>query len=379
MNAVSMPVVQAVNGGMQGMPGQQPAMAIGSDAFAMLLQQLFGGENGEGAAVDGLMEMFGQIANNSEEEGTELASQMMAELMAGNGVFAELLQMQPQELTQQIVAAVQQNGGEQPQALQMLVNEIAAQDVKLDGKEFMRKLQAFQAQQPVVEQMQTAENAVQQIVQAEKGGEAQSQMQFYHAVAEVKKQFGTDEAAGDEPEFKLNFEQLQQDVNAGKFNPVNEAVRLKTAEQIEPKMLFEQVETGIKENLKLGKNEFQVKLKPEGLGEITVKLVENGDKIALSIVTSNAHVAKLLNSSLDELRVSLRDYNAEVGAVLDQQQYAQQQGYEHNFAQQHQQHLANQNHQHKASNGSWELGDEELLSTEAMQPAQLSTQLDAYI
>ena len=86
----------------------------------------------------------------------------------------------------------------------------------------------------------------------------------------------------------------------------------------EAEMILEQTTIGIKENLEIGKNEFVIKLKPEGLGEITVKMAEQGSKMVLSIVTSSEQTGRLLNNQLNVLRESLRPYNAEVENVVTQ-------------------------------------------------------------
>ena len=58
----------------------------------------------------------------------------------------------------------------------------------------------------------------------------------------------------------------------------------------------EQMYKGISENLEKGRSEFTVKLRPEGLGEILVKLVsDEGGKAILSLVASSEKTAELLN------------------------------------------------------------------------------------
>lgn len=70
---------------------------------------------------------------------------------------------------------------------------------------------------------------------------------------------------------------------------------------------------GVEENLKNGNNEFTVKLKPEGLGEIVVKLVQNdGGKMLMSMTASNIKTAELLNSNLSSLQSSLSQHNVEI-------------------------------------------------------------------
>lgn len=75
----------------------------------------------------------------------------------------------------------------------------------------------------------------------------------------------------------------------------------------------EQLFKGISEHLKKGKSEFTVKLRPEGLGEILVKLVSNeGGKTILSMIASSEKTAQLLNRDLASLQTSLNQHNVEI-------------------------------------------------------------------
>lgn len=75
----------------------------------------------------------------------------------------------------------------------------------------------------------------------------------------------------------------------------------------------EQLFKGIAENIKKGKSEFTVKLRPEGLGEILVKLVsDDGGKTILSMVASSEKTAQLLNRDLASLQSSLNEHNVEI-------------------------------------------------------------------
>ena len=80
----------------------------------------------------------------------------------------------------------------------------------------------------------------------------------------------------------------------------------------------EQITDGVKANLNLEKTEFTVKLNPESLGEVTIKLVEEGGKMLLDITTASESTAKLLNSDLTALRDSLGNINLEIREVTVQ-------------------------------------------------------------
>lgn len=75
---------------------------------------------------------------------------------------------------------------------------------------------------------------------------------------------------------------------------------------------LEQITEGIKQNISLGKSEFTIKLTPETLGEITVKLVEAEGKTTLTISTANEQAAKIINKEIDALREAVAPMNVEV-------------------------------------------------------------------
>ena len=75
---------------------------------------------------------------------------------------------------------------------------------------------------------------------------------------------------------------------------------------------LDQITDGIKQNISIGKSEFAIKLTPETLGEITVKLVEEAGKTTLTITTANEQAAKLINKDLDALREAVAPMNVEV-------------------------------------------------------------------
>ena len=93
-----------------------------------------------------------------------------------------------------------------------------------------------------------------------------------------------------------------------------EAKKAEAANQ--PPKLMDQVEQGIRGNLKMDKNEFTIKLNPETLGEITVKLVHEDGKATLHIVTANGNTAQLINDELAALREAVRPMHIEVRQAI---------------------------------------------------------------
>ncbi len=75
------------------------------------------------------------------------------------------------------------------------------------------------------------------------------------------------------------------------------------------------MKNSIFENVAKGKNEFVVRLKPEGIGEIVVKLSEDKEKISLSILTTSTQTARLISNEVAALQNALKPLNAEVQEI----------------------------------------------------------------
>lgn len=79
--------------------------------------------------------------------------------------------------------------------------------------------------------------------------------------------------------------------------------------------MFNQISNAIVENteeLELGSGEFIMKLNPEELGEVTIKLVNDGVNSVLEITASSQNATKLINNDLNILRDVFRPLQIEV-------------------------------------------------------------------
>jgi hypothetical protein len=79
--------------------------------------------------------------------------------------------------------------------------------------------------------------------------------------------------------------------------------------------LLEKIQKGTRSAVMNGKNEFMIRLKPEGLGEITVKLSENRGKFSLSMVISSPETEKMVSRHLEALKEALRPYQTEIQSI----------------------------------------------------------------
>ena len=139
----------------------------------------------------------------------------------------------------------------------------------------------------------------------------------------------------------------------------------------EPRLL-DQLKTGFSENLESGKNEFIMKLKPEALGEITVRLVHEEGKSTLHIMTASAKTSQLINEDLAALRESVRPMQIEVREAVASTAQSEQGQMEHfnmsgqQFADQQQNFTNNAKRSNYRDDGS----EEDLLQNE--QTEQIS-------
>lgn len=104
--------------------------------------------------------------------------------------------------------------------------------------------------------------------------------------------------------------------------------------------LLLQVQQGAMANAKAGKEDFVMRLRPDGMGEITVKLAEADGKMTMQITASNANVQKMLSAEIDNLREAMKPYHVEVREIMQQQTNHFDLGSQNPNA--NQQHFANQ-------------------------------------
>lgn len=175
----------------------------------------------------------------------------------------------------------------------------------------------------------------------------QAQTQFSRSIQQAQHLIrNTDSATSlrSQP-IKIDVDELQKQVDAGEFLTQQQAAvrqigteqvqpQQQNSEAIEPREVFPQIRQGAQQHIEQGDSDFTIKLRPEGLGEITVKLASQDGRVTLSLSASNANVQKLLGSEIDNLREIMRPYNVEVAQVeqsnsavfADLQQQLQQHG-----------------------------------------------------
>ncbi len=215
----------------------------------------------------------------------------------------------------------------------------------------------------------------------------QGQSQFKRAVSQAQQMIKTTGNDDMVDEAELDLEALQKKVDSGAFLPnlsgtsktgaplIAEAGSTPDAQEQE---IFAQIKASVTRHAEDGATDFTIKLRPEGLGEITVKLLETGGKVTLSLAASDANVQRLLGSELNNLRDIMRPYNVEVSQVV-QTNEAQGMSMQQQFSQQFSQHSYTGQQQNPSFAYDPDYGE----SAKTGEPAQAAVPpdsvLDAYI
>ncbi len=143
-------------------------------------------------------------------------------------------------------------------------------------------------------------------------GEKTSTMNFdfYRNIQQVKQNMSEDVSKSTTGAIDVDSLQASSD----SFD-VKSAMLVGSGNISEGEAVAKQVFDGIGENIGQGKNEFSIKLRPEGLGEVIVKLVQDGGKTVLSLTASSAKTAALLSSNLADLQTALSQHNVQLADI----------------------------------------------------------------
>ena len=275
---------------------------------------------------------------------TDLLQKLPQELL--EGVSLEMLeeisalQTQQPEMVQQIFAqlgmenqqAVLSEGLEVPQTavpldVAVLDSGVVKEQTQLNqqGNLFSEISKSLsEVQQKETETFVTLQNvgmeASQQDTQTQ---EFELSRSFRDAVALVKQQVQQKQQDSGEAE-PLDVDALQMHANAQRPQLEGQVkmqqVQADSNEQ--PVDLAKQIGEKMLLHLEKGEREFTMKLNPESLGEITVKLLQKDGKMTLSIAAASETTVKLLNGEMEGLRMAVRPMQVEVRQAVVQTQDA---------------------------------------------------------
>ena len=110
------------------------------------------------------------------------------------------------------------------------------------------------------------------------------------------------------------FEKLVQSaVTVNPFSFVNTGFAMD--ETVRGQHIASQTFKALNESIIKNRKNFVIRLNPEGLGEITVKLIKSDSSILVKMIASDKKTAELLNRDLDVLQDQLKQHNAELETV----------------------------------------------------------------
>lgn len=214
----------------------------------------------------------------------------------------------------------------------------------------------------------------------------QGQSQFGRAINQAQQLLKETNSTKTADVTEIDFDELQKKVDFGTFlrglSNVNSTDTPDAATEnttpLASQEIFSQIKTAVAQHDQNGATDFTIKLSPEGLGEITVKLLSDGEKMTLSLTATNANVQRLLGSELNNLRDIMRPYNVEVSQVV-QTNEAQNMNMQQ-FGQQSSQHNYNGQQQNNAFYAYAPEYGESAVNSEQPQTVVLpGSALDAYI
>lgn len=344
--------VNSVDGGLKSLrKGLQTTIDIGgNDPFLQIIQSMV-----EGMQVNSVSE--GSVQENTQEEVTgddeqkSVPVKAMDEIFAMLGGGADIMQIIPMlnalvkneesplsgiVSNDVLIAAINsaQNNPEAQAILSEAVNNaqtLSQALITADGKTQETPQVAEASAQSIALPIEKKPSETKNPLQKEMGKEEtvevigsksaehtsktellEAERNVRNAVTSVKERTKKTSENTDEP---LDVDKLQAQVNSKKAT-FSDIAALKT-DKTQQVPVTEQLKEELKTQLAKGVKEFTMKLKPQSLGEITVKLTEVQGKLSLSILTASSQTAKLINNDLVVLREALTPMQVEVREAVE--------------------------------------------------------------
>lgn len=147
---------------------------------------------------------------------------------------------------------------------------------------------------------------------------------FQQAVQAAKQAQPTvDDGETAAPKQGVDLDELQKQVDSGVYLRNTAAPESAMSPQpidMEPLPVATQLQEGIQTGMASGAGEVTVKLNPEELGEVTIRLTRTEDGMVLNIVARNAETQKMLANEMDALKDAMRPLKVEVESIVTQRQ-----------------------------------------------------------
>ncbi len=370
---------------------QQDDSLSTQDVLASILQQIqqmlmgtqqTGEDVGQQADMDALMSLIEsmqeQLRKLIQEQGEEQAGMYLQQMMQ------TVLPVIPQSVTATAVQGTQ--GGVDVQAMLNMVLNSTPQALAqmLTGTPVIKTAQTnTQAQTPETAQSGASTAAQTSDVVSVTNTQAQrGQTDFAMMVRAAKQQMGDTAQPSEKQSTKpqnADIDALQRQVDSGFFMQ-NTSMTQSTAssqalQQMQAPQAF-QIQQGIGEAIANGEDVFSIKLVPEGLGEVTIRLTKTADGMLLDIIAKSADTQKLLVAQSEILQDNLRSMKVQLDTITTERQqdlFSAQQG----FGGEHQRQFEQMRGAAYYGDEQLSEGQEEQLETVVMPPtnAQRATSL----
>lgn len=352
--------------------------ATGGDGFAQLLALILGqtqtGTNGLFSTAQS-EDILAGLSDNGKSLTPEQQEQAMQLLMASLLANAQSTAVQPTaDLTAAYTTATDTVSQQQLTNIQSLYSLLeSAVDTNgngvIEAEEYQTLLKA------VGLQTQSAESTVQGTVQNNASGEdLLLNSRFLNAASEAQKLMDGEEVS------TAQQEQAASLTETGETAPVDntpQSEKLIDGEALRNDLTEEVAKRA--QSPSLG-NEFTVKLKPEGLGEITVRLTKSDGHISLNIVTGTDYAAKLIASEAGNLAAALKPLDAGIAGIVTAAQQTESYAFAGGgFAQQQNNGFANGSRDNGSANRGAYTDNTVNAAESAAQGSIASSALDTYV
>ena len=272
--------------------GVQKKPSMGGFEEIFLDMQLAMGENFPQDMMFPFFQLPGmEVSQKDEEQGCMMAAEMLFSEFMPCDVKITDVSGELTGLNLELGKAVAENKSFESSPVQavqfdMADNADGADDVKADSKNFM-------------DMMETADNSKEI---SNPLHELKVSDETIKVLASLKKDKG-------ESSLDISGEVLAEPQTVSGFETASKKLSAKFPSGEE---LANQVQHEMKKNIALGKKEFTVKIKPEGIGEIVVKLSEDKNFVTLKIFAASAETVKLITNEVASLQEALKPLNASV-------------------------------------------------------------------
>ncbi|NLW78172.1 MAG: hypothetical protein GXY32_02010 [Ruminococcaceae bacterium] len=352
-------------------------------------------ENNDTDILDVIAQLQKRLQQMAEENGAEMAGQQLLAMMSilGNDPTASATRNMPAEatatllnmvLTSQPNDLVQLLTGGEPRQQTTQAFEQALQPVETPAATTAATAGAAQSQANTAATALEAE-VLQSPQQAQTTTVAEGDARFAGMIRSVREQLmqtPTPTAAeGDAQE--TDIDTLQKQVDSGLYMrntalAAPQTTSLEAVAEEQPVPVTTQLADSLRTALETGNEELTIRLKPEELGEVTLRLTKTASGMNLELFAKNPDTQRLLESQIDLLRDNLRPMKVDVQGVMHEDQFTslswQQQGF------------AGRQRNWDDMHGAAYYGDEPLGGTAAVgaDPAMMaaaapSSMLDTYI